>query len=116
MVSTDQVTILVRRVQKRAEAELDSSIGGGTDSQRGEQLLSDHVVSISFQYHDGFGWTDSWDTELDGLPLAIQLTVTVADPTDDESEITEDNIFRTTVAVPTAVPTSAEDTEIAAGI
>ena len=113
--STDQATIFVRRIQKRAEAELDAEIGGVANAQTGEQLLSDRIVAIGFQYHDGLDWTDSWDSELDGLPIAIQVTVTVvADPSDDEAVITEDNIFRITVALPMVAPT--EDTETAAGI
>jgi len=112
--TTDQSTILVRRIQKRAEAELDSAMSGGADAQSGEQLLSDYVVGLSFQYHDGLDWTDSWDSELDGLPIAIQVTVTVADPTDDQSTINEDNIFRMTVALPTAAP--SEDATTTTGI
>jgi hypothetical protein len=99
-----QTMILVRRVQKRAEAEYDSALGGSTMQQAGEQLLSDRVVALEFAYHDGYDWIDSWDSELDGgLPLAVQMTVTIADSSDQDSVITLDNIFQTKVALPTAV-------------
>lgn len=99
-----QTMILIRRVQKRAEAELDAAIGGGTSASAGEQLLSDQVVGLEFNYHDGYDWTDSWDSEeMGGLPIAVQITVTIADPGDDQSVISEDNIFQAKVALPTAV-------------
>ena len=70
----------------------------------GEQLMSDRVVGLEFAYHDGFDWIGSWDSELDGgLPIAVQVTVTIADPSDDESVITMDNVFQIKVALPTAV-------------
>lgn len=116
IASSDQAIIFVRRIQKRAEAELDAAIGGVANAQSGEQLLSDRIVAIGFQYHDGLDWTDSWDSELDGLPIAIQVTVTVVtDPSDDEEVITEDNIFRITVALPMVAP-SEDSTATDAGI
>ena len=112
-------TILARRVQSRAVA-LNSMDSGLSDLQTGEQLLSDQVVSIQFRYHDGYDWTTSWDTELiGGLPLAVEITLTISDPgdVDDMSsiEVSTDNTFQRIVRIPTA-EAPAEDDATATGV
>lgn len=104
--STGTKMILARRMQSRAVAMNSMSSGLG-DLQSGEQLLSDQVVSIQFRYHDGYDWTDSWDSDLmAGLPLAVEITLTIMDQneTDDLSsvEVSPDNTFQMIVRIPTA--------------
>ena len=103
-------TILVRRVQTRAEAAYESSLGGQASTQAGEQLLCDRIVALEFNYHDGYDWTDSWDSELQGgLPIAVQITITVADPNNEDAI---GSIFQTRVALPTAIyPDATATTE-----
>lgn len=71
------------------------------------------MVSIQFQYHDGYDWTDTWDSATSGLPIAVKITLTIADATDesfDAIELNSDNTFEMTVRIPTAEAVSAEDT------
>ena len=110
--SRESMSILARRVQTRAVASTSAS-SGISDTQSGEQLLSDQVVAIQFQYHDGYDWTDTWDSATSGLPIAVKITLTIADATDesfDAIELNSDNTFEMTVRIPTAEAVSAEDT------
>jgi type II secretion system protein J len=34
------------------------------------------IVSISFEAYDGGQWLEQWDSDIDGLPLAIRVTIT----------------------------------------
>ena len=45
--------------------------GGGVASPSVEGILS-----LSFQAYDGSSWYDEWDSDSQGLPLAVQITVT----------------------------------------
>lgn len=113
--SRESMSILARRVQTRAVAVNSSGLGLG-DTQSGEQLLSDQVASIQFEYHDGFEWTDTWDSSATGLPVAVKITLTVLDPADDNTDtlvIDSSNTFEMTVRIPTAdVITSATASEL----
>jgi len=104
--SDGRQTVLVRRVNSRAEAVYASSSGGAIE-QAGEQLLSDQVVSLQFMYHDGFDWVDSWDSSLvGGLPIAVNITISIVNETAmDNTDLgaqTTDNVFQLTVRLPTA--------------
>lgn len=105
-LQTTQATILVRRIQNRAQAAFDTNSVGAGDVQLGEQLLSDQVSAIEFAYHDGYDWLDSWDSSTDGgLPVAVRITVTVVDEAADPSEVDQSNpgtLFQRIVRLPTA--------------
>jgi hypothetical protein len=105
--ATSQQLVLVRRVQGRAKAIFAAQNGGATATTEGEQLLSDQVVSLSFSYFDGLSWLDEWDSSLmAGLPLAVQITLVVVDDLAtadmDATTLTEGNIYRLTVPIPSA--------------
>lgn len=34
------------------------------------------VIAVKFEAYDGYGWYDDWDSDLEGLPLAVRITVT----------------------------------------
>lgn len=115
--------VLVRRVQSRAQAVFDSAAataGGGMTAALGEQLLSDQVASIQFSYHDGYDWLDTWDSSLLGMPLAVNITITVVSETSTESvdmnTLTTDNVFQRTVRIPTAELPAEEDLSADGGI
>ena len=100
----ESMTILSRRVQTRAVA-VNSASAGLADLQSGEQLLSDQIVSLQFQYHDGYDWTDTWDSSTMGLPIAVKVTLTVSDPSLEDYgtvELSVDNTFEMVFRVPAA--------------
>lgn len=113
--SRSSMTILARRVQSRAVA-VGATSNGVSDSQSGEQMLSDQVVSIQFQYHDGTAWTDTWDSSSLGLPIAVQVTLTIADPADEDYDnivVDATNTYQMTVRIPTSeAPTTATVSEL----
>lgn len=38
-------------------------------------LLAGDLAAIRFRYHDGEDWRNAWDSEQDGLPVAIEIEV-----------------------------------------
>jgi hypothetical protein len=48
--------------------------GGGVAS-----ALVDGVKSVNIQAHNGTDWVDDWDSDIDGIPYAIRVTVTGSD-------------------------------------
>ncbi len=45
------------------------------------ELLADEIESLSFEYHDGFEWLTSWDSQEEGkLPNAIGISVSFKAP------------------------------------
>jgi hypothetical protein len=78
--ATEQRNVLIRRVQSRAQAIYSTAMGDPNAVQQGEQLLSDQVVGLAFEFFDGLQWLSQWDSELDGgLPVAVRVTLTIVD-------------------------------------
>lgn len=104
--SDSRKSILVRRVQSRSAAMFESTYGSATVGGTGEQLLSDQVSSIQFQYHDGYDWTDTWDSSTMGLPIMVKVTVAITDVASAEESsttvITDDNLYEVIVRIPAA--------------
>lgn len=98
--------VLIRRVQSRAQAIYTASAGLGSDLAAGEQLMTNQVVNMQFAYHDGYDWVDTWDSSLAGLPIAVNITLTIVDETATDTALddalTTDNVFQMTVRLPTA--------------
>jgi len=63
---------LIRRWQ--APPDEDITMGGRYEA------LSDRVVSLAFEYYDGFEWTDDWPY-IEELPDAVRITLGLADET-----------------------------------
>ena len=106
--SSSRKSILVRRVQSRSAALFESAYGSSaTVGGGGEQLLSDQVISIQFEYHDGYGWTDIWDSStMGGLPIMVRVTAAVTDAASAEESsttaISDENLYQVTVRIPAA--------------
>lgn len=72
-------------------------------------IIADQVTAVSFQYHDGSSWTDSWDgTAMQedgktpvGPPVAIAIFVTLRTGPN-RSETPGEITYRHVVAIPTA--------------
>ena len=106
---------------------------GGTVASNYDQakLLADEVTSITFQYWDGTAWTSEWNSdEMGGLPLAVEIVMTLADPnaTASNTQTSQNYLasgttqgtepsYRMVVALPTASlpPPPAEEPETTEG-
>jgi Tfp pilus assembly protein PilW len=106
---------------------------GGTVASNYDQakLLADEVTSIAFQYWDGTAWASEWNSdEMGGLPLAVEIVMTLADPNAEASTAqptqnfgatsdteSTDPSYRIVVALPTASlpPPPAEEPETTEG-
>ncbi|MFM1883349.1 MAG: Type secretion system protein [Planctomycetota bacterium] len=55
----------------RADSQPDQYERGGGSATP----LMDGVVSLRFEAYDGSTWRDAWDSDLDGLPWALRVTV-----------------------------------------
>ena len=69
------------------------------------EILCRGVRSLDLKYHDGIDWQDTWDsTDLDNnLPLAVQVTLELVAPDDEDETATGysvSRIFRIACAVP----------------
>jgi hypothetical protein len=36
------------------------------------------ILGVKFEVYDGYGWYDDWDSDLEGLPWAVRITVTAS--------------------------------------
>lgn len=83
------------------------------------KLLAPEVTSIQFRYFDGIAWLEEWDsTELNALPRAIEIVVTLrsSDPDgqdsgeDDQDEyFLPESTYRAVVPLPLAIPVPPEE-------
>lgn len=112
---------LMRRVLDRSVSNYDQQ-NGGTGSLGQLDLMAEEVVGLQFMYFDGSSWTSDWDSaSMEGLPVAIEITVILKSMEDQKAEIAgsiatteEDNerLYTLTVNLPTAI--TYEDKQIAA--
>jgi len=71
-------------------------------------ILVDNVGGFNVRYFDGTDWVDTWDMEEEnGLPKAVELTLTVTDPNNKEKALTQ--------AVVVYLPFSASQTQQTTG-
>lgn len=71
---------------------------GNTDGTIGKtDLLADEVIGLQFMYFDGAGWTEEWDSSsMQGLPVAIEITLILGDPEQPQTATTSFNPFGST--------------------
>ncbi|MHC5007543.1 MAG: hypothetical protein ACYTGF_09330 [Planctomycetota bacterium] len=71
--------------------------------------LAAGVVSLSIEAYDGDLWYDEWDSDYDGLPLAIRVTV-VASGHHDEDDVYDAALatVRTVIAIDRVLPPAEE--------
>jgi hypothetical protein len=115
-----------------AYSESNGSVSAGYDAAK---LLADEVTSITFRYWNGTEWVSDWNSdEMGGLPLAVEVVMTMADPNAvaatgppvqsfaATTDTSTDASYRIVVNLPTASlpppaeePASTEGTEGTAG-
>ena len=98
--------------------------GGSIESLGSEELLAPEVTDIQFRYFNGTEWLDQWDsTELNGLPMAVEVTVWIPRPSANTgglgiwnpatADLDDENLqaYQLVVHLPTAKPTSETSTD-----
>jgi hypothetical protein len=71
---------LMRLEMDRAVSAYGESNGSASSGYDGAKLLADEVTSIAFRYWDGTAWVSDWNSdEMGGLPLAVEIVMTMAD-------------------------------------
>jgi uncharacterized membrane protein YgcG len=66
------------------------------------QPTVENIVGLSMEAYDGDQWFDEWDSDYDGLPLAVRITVTASGAREDEDPYAEDvprAVLRTVVPI-----------------
>lgn len=81
----------------RADSQPDQYERGGGSAVP----LMDGVVSLRFEAYDGSTWRDAWDSDLDGLPWALRVTVRALG---NEPGAQIDPLVRDLVTLQTVVP------------
>lgn len=88
---------LYRHTLDRAVAAYALENGNENGSIGKTDLLADEVIGLQFMYFDGAGWTEEWDsTSMEGLPVAIEITLILGDPEQPETATTSFNPFGST--------------------
>ncbi len=95
--------------QRRDAVPDDNPEGGGTVTP-----LVDGIIGLKVEAYDGESWYPDWDSDFDGLPWALRVTVlATGDPAG--SEPTDANkstiVLRTQIALDRIVPPLEEETE-----
>lgn len=57
---------------------MDPALDDAQDAGGVATLLAGNPISLSVQAYDGENWFDAWDSDSDGFPHALRLSVTVA--------------------------------------
>lgn len=77
---------LMRTEIDRAVSSWAEENGDTTSLYAGAKLLAKEVTGVTFQYWDGAEWATDWDSDqLGGLPLAVEISLTIQ-PTQAMSE------------------------------
>lgn len=108
---------LARREVSRAVARYAQDGGGGLSGLGRTQVVAAEVGAIQFSYFDGTEWLDEWDSASSGtLPLAIEITIALVDPDDEEtgalvdiSQADPEDVYRLVVHLPIAEPPEEEE-------
>ncbi|MDZ4852925.1 MAG: hypothetical protein SGI77_26865 [Pirellulaceae bacterium] len=66
---------LIRRSLDRAVTRWALEQGNIDQISNTGHLLASEIIAISFSYFDGLQWTTTWDSSVQGLPWAIQITI-----------------------------------------
>ncbi|MBN1908171.1 MAG: hypothetical protein JW818_00395, partial [Pirellulales bacterium] len=111
---------LVRREMDRAATSWAAQQGTLTDIEEQLQPLAPEVAAVEFRYFDGYEFFDYWDmAERNALPVAVEILLQMKAPEQPETSAmlfgsttepaTDSVIYRLVVRLPTAYPTSADE-------
>ncbi|MEX2559656.1 MAG: prepilin-type N-terminal cleavage/methylation domain-containing protein [Pirellulales bacterium] len=98
-------TGLMRRQLDRAVTQWAAINGNLLGLDQAAQALAPEVVSIQFEYFDGYEWLNEWDSDArQGLPMAVQIAIALDSQADPSQIDPEENIYRLVVHLPSARP------------
>ena len=106
---------LVRRSLDRAATAYASNNGNLTTLNQTGELLAPEIQGIEFQYWDGLTWQLEWSSDDYGeLPLAVQITLFMADPRVEASTTTNETLrtFKHIVRLPMAKMIEEEEEDL----
>jgi hypothetical protein len=122
---------LVRLEFDRATATFAAAQGQLIDADQNVEPIAPEVAAIEFQYYDGTGWYEEWDSAArGGLPVAVEIAIGIIPArrrTDTQSaslrttipaSLTENGewlIYRRVVYLPVAQPTTLEGASTTSG-
>ena len=105
----------MRLEMDRAVSAYSDTNGSVSANYANAKLLADEVTSVTFRYWNGTEWATDWNSdEMGGLPLAVEIVMTMADPNAEAStgspsqnfatdtEASTDISYRIVVNLPTA--------------
>jgi hypothetical protein len=115
---------LMRTEIDRAVSSWAEENGDTTSLYAGAKLVAKEVTGLTFQYWDGAAYTTDWDSdEMGGLPLAIEIVLTIQ-PTramsedeisdvalSDSSALPQERTYRLLVHLPTAISVNTRTLE-----
>jgi hypothetical protein len=91
-------TGLMRSEMNRATALFASENGDFEIFTQNAESLAPEVVGLQFRYYDGFEWFPEWSSqERNGLPLAIEIALVIADPLSADQPLVAGTIVDPTV-------------------
>ncbi len=76
-LSGQSTTGLIRRSLSRAVTQWAGQSGNLMSLQQFEQVWASEVLAIEFHYFDGTDWLYEWDSAEQGLPLAVEIMLTM---------------------------------------
>lgn len=88
---------LYRHTLDRAVASYATESGNVSAPIGKTDLLADEVIGLQFLYFDGLGWSTEWDSSaMEGLPVAIEITLILGNPNQSQTSTTLFNPFAAT--------------------
>ncbi|MEX2120970.1 MAG: prepilin-type N-terminal cleavage/methylation domain-containing protein [Pirellulales bacterium] len=98
-------TGLMRRQLDRAVTQWAAMNGNLLGLDQAAQALAPEVVSIQFEYFDGYEWLTEWDSDASqGLPMAVEIAIALDSQADPSQIDPEENTYRLVVHLPSARP------------
>ena len=73
------------------------AIANTAETEPENEVIARNVSDLTVRYYDGSAWADTWDStqQSNGLPLAVELTIAIADPTSTDAQ----HVYRLTRTV-----------------
>jgi uncharacterized membrane protein YgcG len=125
LTTVGATTGLMRSEMNRATALFASENGDYQIFAQNAEPLAPEVVGLQFRYFDGFEWFTEWNSQArNGLPMAIEIALVIADPTSADQpleagalvdptvdDVNPELVYHTVVQLPNAqIAASSTDT------